>query len=277
MHVDNEPMPQDPWQRRVERAEELAQRHSFAAEILRFYVPIAAFQRGLYRRLEGTSASRADSASRGPWNGSPPELPELLASFPHFLTMIEEHAPVQLAEFAHGLREGPENTRTELLNEYWNGADALPTSGLAEFSARAFLQPYAEFVRMRSELQWDGYTRSRCPFCSRKAGLGVLRQQGDGGRRSLICSFCLAEWQFRRILCPNCGEENHAKLPVYTATQLEHVRVECCETCKSYLKTVDLTKNGLAEPVIDEIAAVPLDLWAQEHGYSKLQANLMQM
>ena len=35
-------------------------------------------------------------------------------------------------------------------------------------------------------------------------------------------------------------------------------------------------KNGLAVPVVDEIAAIPLDLWAQGRGYSKLQVNLMQ-
>jgi formate dehydrogenase maturation protein FdhE len=38
---------------------------------------------------------------------------------------------------------------------------------------------------------------------------------------------------------------------------------------------VDLTRNGLADPVADEIASVPLDLWAQKHGYTKLQMNLM--
>ena len=55
------------------------------------------------------------------------------------------------------------------------------------------------------------------------------------------------------------------------------MRVECCEACRCYIKTVDLTKNGLAEPVVDEIAAIPLDLWAQKQGYAKLQRNLMQM
>ena len=105
----------------------------------------------------------------------------------------------------------------------------------------------------------------------------MLRQLGDGGSRSLICSFCLAEWQFRRIVCPNCAEENPDKLPVFTAGELPNVRVECCDTCKSYMKTIDLTKNGLAEPVVDEIAAIPLDLWAQERGYTKLQPNLLQM
>jgi FdhE protein len=77
-------------------------------------------------------------------------------------------------------------------------------------------------------------------------------------------------------LCPACGEENHARLPVYCAEDFAHIRVECCDTCKTYIKTVDLTKNGLAEPIVDEIASIPLDIWAQTQGYLKLQPNLMQ-
>jgi formate dehydrogenase maturation protein FdhE len=40
---------------------------------------------------------------------------------------------------------------------------------------------------------------------------------------------------------------------------------------------VDLTKNGRAEPLVDELASAPLDLWAREHGYAKLQSNLLGM
>jgi len=36
--------------------------------------------------------------------------------------------------------------------------------------------------------------------------LGVLRPEGDSGKRFLVCSFCSLEWEFRRILCANCGE-----------------------------------------------------------------------
>ena len=38
---------------------------------------------------------------------------------------------------------------------------------------------------------------------------------------------------------------------------------------------IDLTKNGLAIPCVDELACVPLDLWAEEAGYEKLQRNLL--
>ena len=107
------------------------------------------------------------------------------------------------------------------------------------------------------------------------APLGVLLPEGDGAKRFLLCSFCSQEWEFRRILCPTCGEEAEDKLPVYVAEQLPHVRVEACETCKFYLRTVDLTKDGHAVPLVDDLAAIPLSLWASEHAYSRLQPNLL--
>ena len=63
----------------------------------------------------------------------------------------------------------------------------------------------------------------------------------------------------------------------YTAAELPYIRVECCDTCQTYVKCIDLTKNGLAEPLVDELASVPLNLWAQEHGYAKLHPNLLGM
>jgi FdhE protein len=51
--------------------------------------------------------------------------------------------------------------------------------------------------------------------------------------------------------------------------------VETCETCKHYLRTIDLTKDGHAIPVVDDLAAVPLSLWAEEHGYTRIQGNLL--
>ena len=48
-----------------------------------------------------------------------------------------------------------------------------------------------------------------------------------------------------------------------------------CATCKHYIKGVDLTRLGLAVPLVDEIAAAPLDVWAHEHGYTKIELNLV--
>jgi FdhE protein len=92
-----------------------------------------------------------------------------------------------------------------------------------------------------------------------------------------MCSLCATEWNYGRILCPACGEGSETRLAIYIAEELPHMRVEACDACHVYIKTVDLTKNGHAVPVVDEIAAVPLDLWAHEKGYKKLQPNLLGM
>jgi formate dehydrogenase accessory protein FdhE len=267
--VHNRRVTQSRWQQRIQRAESLAARHAFAAEMLAFYAKIARFQENLYQRLEQAAKNKVSASG-------PPELPELLSSFAPYLSLVAEQGPAHVATVAHDLKNSGKNSWQEWLNDCWSAVEQPPAEP-REFLTLAFLQPYAEFVRSRVPLQLDGYTHSLCPFCSRKPGLGVLRQQGDGGRRSLLCAFCLAEWDFRRILCPGCGEEDYKRLPVYTAEEFAYIRVECCDSCKTYIKSVDLSKHGLAEPVVDEIASVPLDLWAQEHGYAKLHLNLLGM
>jgi FdhE protein len=273
-----------PWQQRIRRAEHLAAQHPFAAEILGFYIQIAHFQEGLYERLERSSAGASKSSA-----GVPPAVElasrqlsgqqdagaakTLVASFPAFLSLVEEHGPARLAQVANDLRSSDPGSWTHLFSECWTRIDA-PTDP-QEFLVLTFLQPHAEFVRSRAPLRLEGYTSPLCPFCNRKPALGVLRQQGDAGRRSLLCGVCLTEWEFRRVICPGCGQEDHAKLPVYTAAELPYIRVECCDACHTYIKCIDLTKNGLANPLVDELASVPLNLWAQEHGYAKLHPNLL--
>jgi FdhE protein len=252
-----------PWQQRIRRAEHLAAQHPHAAEILGFYIQIARFQESLYQRLERRSAGVALAGTDA----------ELQASFPPFLSLVEEKAPAPLAQVAHDLRSSDPNSWPDLFTQCWTHIDA--PADPQEFLLLAFLQPYAEFTRSRANLQLEGYTSLLCPFCNRKPAAGVLRQQGDGGRRSLLCGFCLTEWEFRRVICPGCGQEDHAKLPVYTAAELPYIRVECCDACHTYIKCIDLTKNGLADPLVDELASVPLNLWAQEHGYAKLHPNLL--
>ena len=74
---------------------------------------------------------------------------------------------------------------------------------------------------------------------------------------------------------PSCGEEDVQKLAVYQAKEFPAVRVEACDSCRSYIKSVDLTKDGHAIPAVDELATIPLNLWAAEHDYRKLQTNVL--
>jgi len=241
------------WDRRIERANELAAAHPFAAEALRFYARIAGFQKSLYAGLEGTPGSLRGNL----------ELSVLLPWFAPFLSLIEEAAPPPLAQSAAELS-------AEVLAEFWRGGQLTATEALIAWT---FLQPYAEYLADQA-----GPTETQaalCPLCSRRPQVGVLRQQGDGAKRSLICSLCATEWEYRRIVCPACEEEDVNKLPVYVAEELGYVRVEACDTCRCYIKTIDLTKDGRAVPVVDELAAIPLSLWAAENGYTKWSPNLL--
>lgn len=269
--ADNWPVTDSPWQRRIHRAQELAGQHSCAAEILGFYIHVARFQEDLHHRLSEAFPPQSPSVAINP-ELTQTELSELSSRFELFLSLAEAHGPRQLSQFSRELGTRGQDFWSALLNGGWTAHSPSDTEG---FLARAFLQPYAELLRSRASLHVSHHTDAVCPFCNRQPAVGVLRQMGDGAARSLVCSFCLAEWEFRRIVCPGCGEENDRELAVFTASEFDYIRVECCDVCKTYLKTLDLTKNGRAEPLVDELASAPLDLWAREQGYAKLQSNLL--
>jgi FdhE protein len=217
-----------------------------ASELLKFYCRITTFQDSVFEDLSRTGQTDLKTVAR--------HLPELRK-----LTGIDA--------------EGDADFWESTLRETWeNSASAIPESTEA-FLSRTLLQPYAEYLASRGNAPKEG--EGACPFCGGKPAVGVLRQEGDGGKRSLICSLCATEWLYRRIVCPNCGESDKDKLPVYKAEGIDYVRVEACDSCHCYLKSVDLTVNGLAVPVVDELATVALNVWAEEAGYIKLQSNLL--
>ncbi len=244
-----------PYERRLDRARILIERHPPSADLLTFYLEIATLQGRIYDEISST------------------DLEPLLRWFPELLEIVSRFA-TPLAEFGKEYLTN-ESARLNLLQERWEGdADAIDPR--PAFFAQALLEPFASNLASRAQTDPE-WTEPSCPFCGSRAGAAVLREEGSGAKRSLLCSLCATEWNFRRILCPHCGEEDKQKLPVYVAEALGHVRVEACDTCKTYIKAVDLTKDGLADPVVDEIATVPLNIWAEERGYVKLASNVMGM
>src|SRR5438445_311148 len=96
------------------------------------------------------------------------------------------------------------------------------------------------------------------------------------GPRYLVCSRCANNWIFSRMMCAGCGKSNGTKLPIYQEQeQLPHARVDGCQTCRKYLLTFDLRRETRAVPIVDEIAGLPLDLYARDQGLTKITPNLM--
>jgi formate dehydrogenase maturation protein FdhE len=278
------------WDRRIRRANELASSYSFSAEGLRYYARIATFQKQLYAEIEKALADSPKISSDRPLRDEL-DLFLLLPKFPGFLSVIQQIAPAPLAHAAAGLAQNGPARWQGAIEDFWYrdpelaaGLDDVEQaqsneSNAVTYSDRVlawiFLQPYAECLAdHRERASLDG-TPSTCPLCGGKPAVGVLRSEGDGAKKSLICMLCAHEWLFRRIYCPACGEEREPQMAYYSAPEIAHVRVDVCDTCHTYLKSIDLTKTGLAVAIVDELATIPLDLWAREHGYEKLQINLL--
>ena len=264
---------------RIRRAEYLASQHSFAAEVLRFYSRIAEFQKNLCAEFRKDFGAQLSGRMPGSLRIDLPSVaPERLVShFNSLLRMIERAGPSALAAAARDISGLDAVSKLSLLESYWDvgGINDQLIGAFAQFIPRAFDQPLAELIAAFTPVGPVLSTPHNCPLCGGQPFLGVLRPEGDGGKRRMMCSFCLQEWDFRRIYCPACGEEDEKKLPVYVAEQFPHIRVEACETCKVCVRTIDLTKDGNAVPVVDDLAAIPLSLWAHERGYTRLQPNLL--
>jgi len=264
------------WDVRIARAHELASTHPPAAEGLRFYEHIAHSQKSLYAELEAECGTVKEQRLPGSLRDEL-DLFLLLPRLGPFLSVVEKNAPAPLAQSASKLRTSGVNLWEKVLIGFWDASPGKPAilDPAQSLLSWIFLQPYAEYLADYSLHPPLHATPPLCPLCSSKPQVGVLRTEGDGGKRSLICALCSHEWEFRRIVCPACGEEDVHKLAVYSAKELAHVRVEACDTCHSYIKTIDLTKEGRAVPVVDELATIPLNLWAADHGYTKLHMNLL--
>lgn len=260
------------WEQRISRAEALFDRYPFAQEVLRFYREVLLFQKDLYYRLAPLGEEEAPSTARPKLR-----LDLLLPLFPPFLSIIAEIGPSALASSAGDLASQPAEAWEVLLHTFWEEG-RLPDGQEAVhpllFFPKAFLQPYGERLAEGWKRSGDRRVTSSCPFCGGRPQVGALRGAGEGAEFFLVCSLCAIEWPFERIVCPACGEREPKKLPYYQAEEFPHLRVGACDTCRRYLKSVDLTKDGRAVPVVDELASIPLDLWAGEQGYQKLEPNL---
>jgi FdhE protein len=258
------------WGKRIERAIDLAEQHPSTAEILTFYRRILDLQQTLY----GIASSRPAPAVSGK-NAflEQLDLDFAMRQLPALLSLVRKAGPSKLAQEAAGMAHASSSEQRQVLHEFVDKPDGMDNTPKS-FFARVLFQPLAEYLAAQMPSP-EGFSGSICPICGARPLVAVLRPEGNGGKRFLICSLCLTEGEFRRILCPVCGEESHTKLPRYTAEGVSAVRVEACDTCHYYLKSVDMTVDGLAVPLVDDVATTPLDVWATGHGYKKISLNLM--
>jgi len=130
------------------------------------------------------------------------------------------------------------------------------------------LRPALELVaeRYRDIIQKSGWREGYCPVCGREPKIGEIRD--EEGHRYLFCNQCGFEWNFMRIKCPFCGNQDQQKLAYFTIEDEEKYRVDVCNNCKRYIKTIDFRKTEqLANLDVEDIATLHLDILATDEGY----------
>ena len=256
----------DSWERRIDRAEHLAGRDEPARPLLVAYRQLLILQRDCDRTLRQHADRLTGSLDR--------DLAAVRPCLAPMLAAVADSGPPPLAEEAHRLLAASKPTLDAMLLAGWRAPDGQA------FFPRVVLEPYMQRLAALDVHPLDrGPTagHSACPFCGGRPQLSFLQGAGtaDGGSRQLLCATCLTAWPFRRVQCARCGEEDERRLGYYHAPAFDHLRIDACDTCRHYLKTVDLTRLGIAVPIVDEVAGAPLDLWAVEHGYRKIALNLV--
>jgi formate dehydrogenase maturation protein FdhE len=270
-----------PWAARGERAKELRERHPFAAEILTLYLALLPVQEEAWRAVRRSAPPPADAAR---WAAA--------RVLPGIVEATAAAGPATLRENVRD-RVG-QGGDEDVLATWLAGADLHPVD---RYLARASLAPVLEALGERARDACapvrTGKRGAVCPSCSGLPQLSCVADSGESlvsGRRDLLCARCGSSWDYTRNACPACGEADEARLLVYSehwggavslngngagSAVFPHLRIAGCETCRRYLIEVDMAGDARAVPEVDELAALPLDLYAADQGLTKLTTNLM--
>jgi formate dehydrogenase maturation protein FdhE len=190
-----------------------------------------------------------------------------------------------------------------LLTGWLAGADLEPVE---RYLARASLWP--ALVALGAEAgeacAEDPSPRDErhCPRCGGLPQFSFRTGTEDrlvaGGRR-LACARCGHSWSYSASSCPCCGQASGAARTMYAERRhgpvvgragegpdgdgpdagevptFPHLRIDACGGCERYLIDIDLGRDARSVPEVDELVALPLDLYAAERGLSKITPNLM--
>ncbi|HWZ44086.1 MAG TPA: formate dehydrogenase accessory protein FdhE [Candidatus Saccharimonadales bacterium] len=247
------------WDERIARAEKLSKEQPAVRQLLDVYLKAARLQKQI-----GQSFTQTEHT----------DIRSVLKFLPELKALVQKLDSPALSRAFEELGSDQERW-SELLLEQWEQREEPGTPARA-FLAWVLIQPYAQHMMARMAAQTDTEL-AQCPACGNPPQVSMLREFNNGAKRSLVCVMCATEWEVRRVLCVNCGEEHKDKLPVFSAEEFAQARIEACDNCKTYIKCLDLTKDGHAVPQVDDLATLALDLWAHEQGYERQQPNIFML
>ncbi|MDI6704252.1 MAG: formate dehydrogenase accessory protein FdhE [bacterium] len=146
------------------------------------------------------------------------------------------------------------------------------------FIAVNLTRPFFELIasRLKGKVRDDLWLRGFCPVCGREPFMAALRR--EEGKRILQCALCGMTWSFNRLKCPFCNNEEQRSLRFFFVEDESPYRIDVCDRCKRYIKTVDERKLSEDKDVIlsiEDIATIYLDILAEKEGYTSGSTRIL--
>jgi FdhE protein len=149
------------------------------------------------------------------------------------------------------------------------GLDKQVLSFLIRNSIRPSIE--AGMEQLCGELEPETGRTTHCPVCGCLPDLNLLR--GEGGMRYSLCSCCGYPWRIDRVSCAVCGNKEQGSLQYFYGEGEEACRVDLCDQCHHYIKTIDYRNLEESDPSLEDLATLHLDVVAVEKGYKRSVPN----
>jgi FdhE protein len=223
----------------------------------------------LFRQQGRLAAAVASRHEEAPFSGRAGDLPRIVDLLAPLLAFAVADGPPELAEAAAERAKDDPATAVSRLRVYWEGEREAQD----DYLSRAFLRPFAEALATRGVMLVRPRHEGHCPACGSAPIVSYRKElpETNGGARFLVCGLCGTDWPFNRVRCPSCQEEDPARLSSFQSDVHKNVRIEACETCKYYVKSLDLTLDARPLPEVDDLASLAMDLWAIDEGWTRLE------
>ncbi len=195
------------------------------------------------------------------------------------LCRIGKDSNPHMAEHVKKIEEVITNKRIDLKKLFKKGVKEQKPEQIAdelELDKKVFLfliqsstKPSIEAGReqLRSELDRETCLKGYCPICGSLPSLSLLKE--EVGKRYLLCSYCGYQWRIDRLFCPFCNNKDQESLHYLFAEGEEAYRIDLCDKCHHYIKTIDYRKLEESDPVLEDLATLHLDILASQKGYKR--------
>jgi FdhE protein len=175
---------------------------------------------------------------------------------------IEENIGKNKVNLKGLLRGGVDEEKVEKIAKEL-GLDKKVFFFLIHNSIRPSIEAAVE--KLLNELDTKTWMKGYCPICGSLPHLSLLKE--EVGKRFLLCSYCGYQWQTDRIVCPFCNNKDQESLHYFTAEGEENYRIDLCDKCHQYIKTIDLRVIGEIDSSLEDLATLHLDVIASQKGY----------